>query len=107
VGQPRATGRQISNRVKSQVVKAFQRNQFGPGFKVDLGFTRRFEDSLRLEGFSEEESVSLTADFYERIGRWVEDVASLGASEFAGPQDFMAMFDRVIDAEVDRLAETA
>lgn len=103
VGEPRATGREISARVKSQVTKAFRTNDFGPGFKPDLGYHRRFIQSLQVEGFAVDKAESIANEFYSRVERWVEDAASIGQENYSSPSDFMALFDRLMDAEIDAL----
>lgn len=106
VGEPRATGRQVSARINSQVAKAWQEDRFGPGFKPTLGFHKRFIQSLVTEGASDEEAATLTDKMYKRIESWLENAISLGVAEYEGPNDFMSMFDRVLDIEIDALIES-
>lgn len=103
-GEPRATGREVSARIGSQVKSAWRKGTFGPGFKPDLGFRRRFEASLMAEGCSAEDATRLAGQVYDRAARWLEDVAALGTGEFRGPEDFMSVFDRMLDNEIEDLA---
>lgn len=101
VGEPRATAREISNRVRLQVEKAWREQNFGEGFKPSLGYQRRMTESFRIEGHKEPETI--TTDLYGRLDRWLTEATSLGADEYSGPQDFMAMFDRLLDSELERV----
>lgn len=103
VGEPRATGTEISNRIKGQVEKAFREARFGPEFKPTMGFRRRFEQSLSLEGHDDDHAAQLTAAFYEKMDKWLEVAVALGMDEYSGASDFMAMFTRRLDAEIESL----
>lgn len=104
VGQPRATTRQISNRIQAQVDKAWRDGTFGTSFTPNLGYRRRFEESLVAEGFERSEAMELTELFYNKVQGWMEETIKLGMAEFAGPHDFMALFDRLMETEVEELA---
>lgn len=104
VGEPRATGREVTARIKQQVDKAWKENRFGSGFVPNLGYRKRFIKSLVAEGRTEDEAVKLTNSLYERVERWMEDAIGLGAEEYSSSADFMAMFERNLDSEIDRLA---
>lgn len=103
VGEPRATGREISARVRSQVQKAFRTNSFGAGFEPDLGFHKRFIHSLIAEGFAGDKAESITNEFYERTERWLNDAIGIGQESYSSPADFMALFERFIDHEIGQL----
>jgi hypothetical protein len=104
VGEPRATARQISNRIQGQVEKAWRENRFGTdAFTPKLGYHRRFVESLCAEGMAREAAESAADRFYERTEAWMADALAIGPNEFDGPQDFMALFGRFIDAEIDAL----
>lgn len=106
VGEPRATGAEIVNRIKGQVDKAFRESRFGnEEFSPTMGYRRRFEESLRLEGFTEDEAAELTANFYEKMDDWLKVATELGPDEYAGPSDFVAMFQRRVDAEIESIRE--
>lgn len=102
VGEPRATGRQISNRLKGQVERAFSNSTFGPNFKPSLGYERRMVQAFRTEGFDDPEK--LTTDLYGRLDRWLTEAISLGPDEYSGPQDFISMFERLLDSQLDEAA---
>lgn len=103
VGEPRATGRQISNRITGQVEKAFRDGKFDKNFKPSMGFKRRMEQSLQSEGLSPESAIRVANDLYGRMERWIETTVELGPDEFAGPSDYMALFDRRLDLEIESL----
>lgn len=102
-GEPRATGREISARVQAQVDKAFRNNTFGEGFKPSLGYHRRFIQSLVTEGVAGDKAESITNELYARTERWLEDAVGIGQEMYSSPRDFMAMFDRFLDREIDAL----
>ena len=101
--EPRATGREISARVRTQVSKAFRSNTFSDGFKPDLGYHRRFIQSLMTEGIPGDIAESMTNELYSRAERWIEDAVSIGQDSYAGPADFMAVFDRFLTNEIEAL----
>lgn len=102
--QPRATARQIAARARSQVEKAWRENRFGKNFNLDLGHQQRFTGALESEGF--ENPAETTTEFFRIINRWLRDAIDIGPEQYGGPADFMAMFDRVLDNEIDRLVTT-
>lgn len=104
VGQPRATGKQISNRIKGQVEKAWKDKSFGKDFEPSLGYKRKFEESLKAEGAAPGEALRLTERFYSRMESWMADAIGLGMNEFSGPDDFIAMFERLLEVEIDDLS---
>jgi hypothetical protein len=101
-GEPRATGREIANRLKGQVTKAFRDGTFGTNkFKPSLGYERRMEHSFVAAGMNEDAAAAATRRIYEQTERWLADAAGLGAAEFAGPEDFMSLFNRLLDSQVE------
>jgi len=105
VGEPRATGRLISNRIKGQVERAFRENRFGTGFEPSLGFRRRFIESLEAEGCDQASAEQKTEQFFGRLTSKLNVAIDLGTEEWSGPSDFMAHFDRILDSEINRLGE--
>lgn len=101
VGEPRATAKEISARVQSQVEKAWKDKRFGNGFTPSLGFRRRMIQSLVAEGKPGDVAESITNDLYSRMERWTGEAVNLGMDEYSGPDDFMAYFDRNLTFEVD------
>lgn len=104
VGEPRATGREVSARVKAQVEKAWKEKRFGANLKLDFGHHKRFIQSLVAEGHSASDAEVKVNELYARMERWSSEVVSLGMSEFSSPSDFMALFDRNLDLEIDAIA---
>jgi hypothetical protein len=105
VGEPRATGREIASRIQMQVEKAFKENKFGPGFTPSPGYRKRFEQSLIAEGASTERAEALTLAFYDRLESWFKITVDLGPEEYSGAADYMALFNRKMDQELDLLLE--
>lgn len=94
--------REITARVKPQVENAFRDHTFGPDTKISMGYRRRFEKTLAYDGVKS--PVTSADEFYTRLDAWIQDIVSLGESEFSGPEAFMAMFERVLSTEVERIA---
>lgn len=105
VGEPRATGREISSRVRAQVENAFANGTFNSEFRPTLGYERRMATAFRAEGFTSDESKAVTDRIYSNAMVWIENVVALGPDEFSGPQDFMALFDRMLDNELTEAAD--
>jgi hypothetical protein len=97
--------RDISNRVQPQVANAFSNDRFGPDLKLNMGFKRRFESALELEGVYGADR--LADEFYTRVDNLLGDLLALGSAEFSGPESFMALFNRVLDVEFERIASRA
>lgn len=100
--EARATIKEIIARVEPQVKKAFSENKFNADLRINMGYKRKFEKALETHGFLN--AAALTNEFYGRLDYWLQDIVTLGADEFSGPESFMAMFGRVIDSELDRLS---
>ena len=59
---------------------------------------------MQAEGFDVEQSQAKADEFYGRLGSWMNEAVALGQENYAGPDDFLAIFDRLLDSEIDRLA---
>lgn len=106
VGEPRAAARQISNRIQSQVEKAWRESRFGtPEFAPSLGYRRKFVEALEAEGVEPAEAQEIAQTFYERTEAWMADALAIGMEEYEGPNDFMSLFNRRLDIEIDALTE--
>lgn len=101
-GQPKATAKAISSRMAEQVEKAFRQGTFGSDFNPDMGYRRRFEESLRAEGWPDAFKDAET--FYGKMEHWISDLLSLRAEEYGSPESFMAMFDRGVEVMIDELS---
>lgn len=88
-----AVAKEIHERVRPQVEKAFKNGNFGPDLRLNMGFMRRLEQA----------SGGPVDEMYARMDAWLADVVALGPDEFNGTDDFMKMFDRVLDHEVKEL----
>lgn len=55
------------------------------------------------EGFASDEAESMTREFYDKLEAWTNDVIGLGISQFSGPSDFMALFERHLDNAIEDL----
>lgn len=89
--------KEIVNRVRPQVQKAYSDNTYGPGFKLNMGFKNRFEAKLRDDDVLN--SVEMTKRFYARMDAWVEDVTGLGKSVFSGTDTFMDAFTQTLERQ--------
>jgi hypothetical protein len=96
---PKQTGAKIAARLEEQVIKAFRTNTFGAGFAPQLGYRRQFEDDLVREGADRETAAELSNDLYERMASWMVDAQPIAADA----DDFMGMFRKLLDVEIDGL----
>jgi hypothetical protein len=103
VGEPLATSREITARVKGQVQKAWKEDRFGEGFAPSMGFRRRFQESLESEGWGRDEAIQQAESLYSRMENWMETAVALGKEEFSSPNDFMSLFERRLTTEIESL----
>lgn len=103
VSQPKATGKQISARIKTQVDKAWRDNRFNGDLRLSFGYRKRFIQSLVAEGVEGSAAEGMTNDLYNKLEAWSGDVVALGKGEFSGPEDFLGLFDRALENFVDDL----
>lgn len=107
VGEPRQTGKNISNRVRGQVEKAWREERFGAGFMPTLGYRLRLVQSFVAEGMARDAAESVTARLYERMDTFLNDAVGLGREHYEGPADFMALFDRMLDITIEDCGRAA
>jgi hypothetical protein len=101
--EAKATLADIRNRVQPQVYKAFREHRFNADTKITMGYKNKFAKSLETDGV--ENAVELTEEFYWRMDNWLKDVVSLGEDQFASSESFMAMVERVLDLEFNRIRD--
>lgn len=105
VGEARATGRQINNRLRPQIERAFRDGTFGPEWRPDFGYRRRFQAGLESDGYSESDAARITGEVYEDLDRWIGHATKVPADEFGTANDFSEIFSRRFDEVLDvRLA---
>jgi hypothetical protein len=96
--------RSISDRVRSQVTKAFREGQFGSGdFFPEPGHRRQFERALEDVGLGATRASELSNTFYSRVTDWLEDFVPLGTEAFSGPAEFMVSFEKAVDVIHDEV----
>jgi hypothetical protein len=105
VGEARATGRQISHRVKSQIERAWRENRFGADLQLSPGYHRRMTESFRAEGWTHDEATTVTDEFYSSLDTWSKEVLALGMESFDSPNDFMALFNRHLENTLSDVVE--
>jgi hypothetical protein len=93
------TAKEMAQRVRGQVEGAFRSNNFGSGTRINMGYKHRFERSLAADGI--ENPIEKTNRVFSRMDNWLADVVPLGSSEFSEPASFMALFERVLENEVE------
>lgn len=100
--QARTVLTDIQGRVRSQIVNAYRDEKFGKNAaKVTLGFKRKFVHNLETDGVVNASFVA--DDFYNRLDYWIADMLATGCKTLSGPDAFMAVFERVLDVEFDRM----
>lgn len=92
--EPRATGREISARIRSQVQKAYKNNV---PLKIDIGYRRKM-----LQAIQDEEAVD---SFYAVMGECANNLQEIGLEGFDGPNHFMTIFDGLLDIELKKLCD--
>jgi hypothetical protein len=95
----------IKNRVRPQVEGAFRGNSFNADFQINMGYKRKMEQCLKESGFSY--PTSACNSFYGKMDNWINDVVALGQESFGGPEEFMNMFSRVLDNEIEKLFDAS
>lgn len=101
VGKTRATAKAVNSRIAAQVQKAFRDGTFGPGFRPTLGYRRQFEDALVEEG--DGDAAKQAGELYGRVQHWMNEAIEIGPSAWAGPDEFMGAFERVLESEIEPL----
>lgn len=99
--EARGTLVEIKNRVRGQVSKAMREHRFDSSLQIRMGFKRTFEKSLEMSGVKN--AARVAEDFYGRMDHWIQDVVSLGESEFTNTESFMNMFDKVMEYEFSKI----
>ena len=85
---------EITHRVRGQIEGAFRHGSF-ESLIVSMGFKRKMEKAMFSDGHP---SPILAANrVYDAMDLWLKDVLeSLKPSDFDGPEEFMAVFERVL-----------
>jgi hypothetical protein len=100
--EARAVAKEIVARVRPQVEAAFRSNTFNSDLQINMGFKRKFEKALANMG--ESYPIVTANEFYGRMDNWINDVTGVGC---ASPENFMHMFEAVLNSEVDRLIDAS
>ena len=100
--EPRATGKQISARLRGQVEKGFRENSF-EDLVPKMGYKKRMEKSFAAEGYSD--PMQVTDALYGRMDAWWKDITGLGQDEFSSADEVMSLFDKTFEGELERLAD--
>jgi hypothetical protein len=95
----RSTGKEISARISGQVVKAFREGTFGVSFIPRMGYRRQMEEALRDDHGTR--AIALVNDMYRRMDAWLADVLALGKEDYRTPEEFMGLFDRMLESELE------
>jgi len=97
VGDPAATGGDITARVQGQVEKAFREGKYNKDFKPSLGYHKQMHQALTQSGFASGDATECIDKFYGAMDRWLEDV--IPAEVFSTSEEFMEIFEKVKIAE--------
>lgn len=96
---PLAAARLMTDRLTTQVERAWRDNKFGPGFKPTPGYRRRFEESLVAEGYERGLATRTAEGVYGRLGLFLNETIGLGQGEYSSPGDFMRLFGKAVENE--------
>jgi hypothetical protein len=103
VGNVSATGKEIEQRVRGQVELAFKNGTFGKDFNINMGFKRRFEKELAAQGVMF--PIKTADDLFSKMDNWIADVVPLGMEEFSTPDNFLTLFNTVLENEISQLVK--
>lgn len=93
-----AVAKEIGDRVRGQVEASFRVNDWSR--PLNMGFKRKMEKALASDGYSRS-PIAATNEMYGNLDHWLGDVtSSMKPSEFSGPDEFMAMFENVLNHEI-------
>ncbi|HEY6021693.1 MAG TPA: hypothetical protein VIY48_18045 [Candidatus Paceibacterota bacterium] len=94
----RGVGKEVVNRVRPQIEAAFRSGEFRD--KISMGYKHKMERAYMQTGHSS--PISAVNELYGRLDNWVSDVtSSMKPSDFAGPEEFMDLFERVLNNELE------
>lgn len=107
--ETRQTSKSVAARISSQVAKAWGQNKFGTDeFTPTLGYQRRMITSLMADTGMAEDAASEAVDrLYSNLNTHLEAAISIGRDEYAGHQDFMALFERRIELELEDMFDAS
>lgn len=93
-----AVAKEIADRIRGQVESSFRVNDWSR--PLNMGFKRKMEKALASDGCSRSPIASAN-EMYGNLDHWLYDVtSSMKPSEFSGPDEFMAMFENVLNHEI-------
>lgn len=99
LAEARAVLGDITARVEPQVAKAFREHRFNSSTRIHMGFKHRMDTALQTEGILSHGT--LTDLFYGRMDNFIQTTLELGEAEFSGPESFMALFNKMLNAEFE------
>lgn len=100
-GRAKDIASEILARVAPQITKGFQKATFGSGFTVNMGFKKRMDQILTDTGSD------VSADeMYSRMDNWFADAVSVGPDAYKNPEEFTAIFGKVLEGELVRAYQT-
>lgn len=97
-----AASKEISARVGGQVAKAYRQGTFDSSFSPSLGFRNRFQEELERAGVKD--AAGVTEAFYVRMD---EGTKAIVESEPSNHTEFMAMFDKYLQNQLDVALDAA
>lgn len=102
MGATTATVKAIGDRVRAQLDAAFKRNAKPIDLKVNMGYMRSFEKSLNADGFRG--AKNLTTMMYARMDAWLEDTLPMVIDSSLSVDEFMVIFENVMDRELEMIS---
>jgi hypothetical protein len=103
VGDPAATGGDITARVQRQVEKAFRDGRYGEGFKPTLGYHRQMTEALTRAGHTHAQSRANS--IFAAMDLWLDDVIPLGTDLFPDANDFMSHFTKLLNTTLAKVTQ--
>jgi hypothetical protein len=93
----------IVTRVTGQVANAFSRGQFGPDFKLQMGYKNHLQSVLVAGGLRD--AASRVDSLYSHLDSWSRDVSSAGLEVVASSEEYMGYFTRALDSELEGILQ--
>ena len=92
--------RLITERVKTQVHKAFRNQTFGTNeFTVQMGYKRQLSDALKKKGLTK--TGDRVDDLYDMMDNWLDRTTAYGVEEYETPENYMRLFESKLSGAIE------
>lgn len=99
IDQSEAVATQAIKRFAGQLEKAFGRDDVV--LRPELGYRRKFEHALMMDGYDAERAAKATTRIYGRVERFLDEVLSIGWDAYSSPQEIIELLGRAFHGEIE------